>query len=223
MSSINSMAKPGNSLSDTEDKSEDIWHDVGIVKGTTCTVSSYYLTANKNGEIKTDEENVLKVDLEPGTTYKFRVAAINGCGRGQWSEISHFKTSLPGFPGAPTAIKITKSNEGACLSWDPPTLLTGNVIEYSVYLAVKSAKKRSGDGTVQSSSNQLAFIRVYCGAQNQCLVPNSSLSLAHIDTSNKPAIIFRIAARNNKGYGPATQVNWLQELAYQPPQMMNKS
>lgn len=29
-----------------------------------------------------------KLDLEPGTAYKFRVAAINTCGRGPWSEVS---------------------------------------------------------------------------------------------------------------------------------------
>lgn len=56
----------------------------------------------------------------------------------------------------------------------------------------------------------LAFVRVYCGASNQCTVLNTQLGAAHIDTTNKPAIIFRIAARNDKGYGPATQVRWLQ-------------
>lgn len=30
--------------------------------------------------------------------------------------------------------------------------------------------------------------------------------------TSKPAIIFRIAARNDKGYGPATQVRWLQGM-----------
>lgn len=29
-----------------------------------------------------------KLTLEPGTGYKFRVAAINNCGRGEWSEVS---------------------------------------------------------------------------------------------------------------------------------------
>ena len=37
------------------------------------------------------------------------------------------------------------------------------------------------------------------------------MAAAHIDTTTKPAIIFRIAARNDKGYGPATQVRWLQD------------
>lgn len=61
---------------------------------------------------------------------------------------------------------------------------------------------------------QLAFVRVFCGANNQCIVQNAQLQNAHVDCSNKPAIIFRIAARNDKGYGPATQVRWLQGKSY---------
>lgn len=53
-------------------------------------------------------------------------------------------------------------------------------------------------------------MRVYCGPNPSCLVQSASLSNAHIDYTTKPAIIFRIAARNEKGYGPATQVRWLQ-------------
>ena len=197
-------------------KKEDKWFDVGIIKGTTCTVSSFYLSnQNEAGDVDIEgDENILKkLDLKPGTAYKFRVAGINACGRGPWSEVSAFKTCMPGFPGAPSAIKISKSNDGAHLSWEPPSLSTGDIIEYSVYLAVKSAATSTGSGaskTVSSSPNQLAFVRVFCGPQAQCVVPNSNLAAAHIDTTTKPAIIFRIAARNDKGYGPATQVRWLQ-------------
>lgn len=200
-----------------ERKREANWFDVGIIKGTSCTVSSYYLP---NGDLEKSEidvegdENLCKkVDLQPGTAYKFRVAGINACGRGAWSEISAFKTCLPGFPGAPSAIKISKSTDGAHLSWEPPSTSTGDIVEYSVYLAVKSATTSAqGDTkTVSSSPSQLAFVRVFCGPSAQCVVPNSSLAAAHIDTTTKPAIIFRIAARNDKGYGPATQVRWLQD------------
>ncbi len=123
------------------------WFDVGIIKGTSCTVTSYYLP---NGDLEKseidvegDESLLRKVELQPGTAYKFRVAGINACGRGSWSEVSAFKTCLPGFPGAPSAIKVSKSGDGAHLSWEPPSTSTGDIIEYSVYLAVKSATTSS--------------------------------------------------------------------------------
>lgn len=127
----------------------------------------------------------------------------------RYFQISSFKTCLPGFPGAPSAIKISKDvKEGAHLTWEPPPAQkTKEIVEYSVYLAVKPTTKDK-----VASSPQLAFVRVYVGAANQCTVPNASLSNAHVDCSNKPAIIFRIAARNQKGYGPATQVRWLQGI-----------
>ena len=87
-------------------------------------------------------------------------------------------------------------------------MTSGKIIEYSVYLAIQSAQ--AGGETKSSTPAQLAFMRVYCGPSPSCLVQSSSLSNAHIDYTTKPAIIFRIAARNEKGYGPATQVRWLQ-------------
>lgn len=58
-------------------------------------------------------------------------------------QVSAFKTCLPGYPGAPSAIKISKSIEGAHLSWEPPPSTTGEIIEYSVYLAVRSATSQA--------------------------------------------------------------------------------
>ena len=104
-------------MSPEERKREANWFDVGIIKGTSCTVSSYYLP---NGDLEKseidvegDESLAKKLELQPGTAYKFRVAGVNACGRGAWSEISAFKTCLPGFPGAPSAIKISKSTVGS--------------------------------------------------------------------------------------------------------------
>ncbi|XP_034824054.1 host cell factor-like isoform X3 [Maniola hyperantus] len=191
---------------------EDLWYTVGFVKGTTFTVQNYI--ADPNVDISNlsldslpDFASLATTPLEHGTAYKFRIAAINSCGRGEFSEESAFKTCLPGFPGAPSAIKISKSVEGAHLSWEPPQVAAEGIFEYSVYLAV-----RSNTQPKEASKSQLAFVRVYCGKANTCVVPQSSLSAAHVDSSTKPAIIFRIAARNDKGYGPATQVRWLQDI-----------
>lgn len=232
-------------LQSEEDKKEAEWYDVAVIKGTSFTVQHYFLPGDEPLDITqfltmdVFKERV-KVALEPGTAYKFRVAAVNSCGRSTWSEVtfdltrrplcineysrsgilrflfslqvSAFKTCLPGFPGAPSAIKISKSADGAQISWEPPPSNVGPILEYSVYLAVRStALNNDGEAkTVVSNPNQLAFIRVYCGSSNSCSVNNSALNAAHVDTTTKPAIIFRIAARNDKGYGPATQVRWLQ-------------
>ncbi|XP_041035568.1 host cell factor 1b isoform X2 [Carcharodon carcharias] len=190
------------------------WVDVGVIKGTTTVVTHYHLpldgTSVRDDDSATipDHSQLKRQELQPGTAYKFRVAGINACGRGPFSEISAFKTCLPGFPGAPCAIKISKSPDGAHLTWEPPSMTSGKIIEYSVYLAIQSTQSME---LKPNSPAQLAFMRVYCGPNPSCLVQSANLSNAHIDYTTKPAIIFRIAARNEKGYGPATQVRWLQE------------
>ncbi|XP_016892183.1 host cell factor 1a isoform X2 [Cynoglossus semilaevis] len=194
-------------------KKENQWFDVGIVKVTNMVVTHFYVPADDSlgdddSGVMPDYSQMKKMELQPGTAYKFRVAGINACGRGGFSEISAFKTCLPGFPGAPCAIKISKSPDGAHLTWEPPSVTSGKIIEYSVYLAIQSNQTTEAKA---STPAQLAFMRVYCGPNPSCLVQSTSLSNAHIDYTTKPAIIFRIAARNEKGYGPATQVRWLQE------------
>merc|ERR1719383_257484 len=203
-------------------KKENQWFDVGLIKGLTTVVAHYHLP-NENmpsgDEIdiisNLDHSLMTRVELQPGTAYKFRVAAVNACGRGEWSEVSAFKTCLPGFPGAPSAIKISKvrdkSSDGAHLSWEPPQNTAGKITEYSVYLAVRNAQGAPPPSA--GGATQLAFVRVYCGPQPSCVVSSANLAAAHIDYTTKPAIIFRIAARNEKGYGPATQVRWLQDTA----------
>ncbi|XP_069572656.1 host cell factor 1-like isoform X2 [Brachyistius frenatus] len=194
---------------------ESRWFDVGIVKVTNMVVTHFYIPdddnmADDDSGVMPDYSQMRKAELQPGTAYKFRVAGINICGRGTFSEVSAFKTCLPGFPGAPCAIKISKNLDGAQLTWEPPAVTSGQITEYSVYLAIQSSQATSASG---SGPAQLAFMRVYCGRNPSCLVQASSLANAHIDYTTKPAIIFRIAARNQKGYGPATQVRWLQETS----------
>lgn len=197
----------------TTDLMEPPWFDVGVIRGTSCLVNCFYPTdSSLSPSLSTDNlpdySDLSEIKLCPGAAYKFRVAAINSYGLGEWSDVSAFKTCLPGYPGGPCQIKINRLPEGARLQWEPPTLCAERILEYSVCLAVKTANN-SG----QIAVKDLPFRRVYCGQQNYAIVDNESLKAAHIDRTSKPAVIFRIAARNEKGYGPATQVRWLQDSA----------
>ncbi|XP_054487875.1 host cell factor 2 isoform X3 [Agelaius phoeniceus] len=187
------------------------WYDVGIFKNNSAVVSQFYLlpeeTLNINSKMEgadvPDYRLLKKQDLFPGTVYRFRVAAINGCGVGPFSKISEFKTCIPGFPGAPSTVKITKSVDCIHLSWEPPASPSGNILEYSAYLAIRSTQ-------LQENPSQLVFMRIYCGLKTSCIVTAAQLSNAHVDYTSRPAIVFRISAKNERGYGPATQVRWLQ-------------
>ena len=103
---------------------------------------------------------------------------------------------------------LFQNADGAHLSWEAPSNAAGTVSEYSVYLAIRSqatnqldVKELGGVAGTNSTPVQLAFVRVYCGPQPSCTVSMATLKNAHIDYSTKPAIIFRIAAKNDKGYG----------------------
>ncbi|KAJ6222140.1 hypothetical protein RDWZM_000685 [Blomia tropicalis] len=200
----------------TESQNSEQWYDVGIFKTNHCSISEYYApkddTTDYDPERNIDLSNVptymnyTKVPLEPGTTYRIRVAAINPCGRGPWSDVfTNLKTCIPGYPPAPTSIKITKCAEGAQLSWSISNF-DDPIHEYAVYLAIRSSLPTE-------KQNSMSFFKVYNGASPSCVVSQNFLESAFIDhNNNKAAIIFRIAARNVKGYGPATQVRWLQDL-----------
>ena len=86
------------------------WYDIVISSALSYTVTEYSLSPAGADLNKADQTTValFKKQLEPGTAYKFRVSGINACGKGPWSEVSAFSTCMPGYPGAPSSIKITK-------------------------------------------------------------------------------------------------------------------
>ncbi|XP_066447535.1 host cell factor 2 [Eleutherodactylus coqui] len=187
------------------------WYDVGIFQSNSAVVTHFFLLPDSNhssthkaADVDLSDYTMLKKhDLCPGSVYRFRVAAINGRGIGLFSKISQFKTCIPGYPGAPSSVKVTKSTDCVHISWESPSSPTGNILEYSAYLAIRTS--------LPEAQNQLAFVKIYSGLETSCTVTASQLANAHVDCSSRPAVVFRISAKNEKGYGPAIQVRWLQE------------
>lgn len=199
------------------------WYDAGLFRQNEASLASFYAPRDNRGNVdyvemykdiltKThkslvfnDKSKFSKIDLEPGCSYKIRVAAVNSCGLGPWSEPHPFKTCVPGFPSAPAGVKITRNADGAHITWglaqtgcnDP-----NETVEFNVFLAMPAHK---------GANTEPAFSRVYEGSQMHCVVPSAILNEAFIDCTSKPAVLFRLCARNAKGFGPATQVRWMQE------------
>ncbi|XP_076153203.1 host cell factor 2 [Alosa pseudoharengus] len=232
---------PGSSMdhlsqtpAEEESLEEPVWFDVGVFRTLFAEVTEYYLppegeeealpppyhfTSSKEVKQWIHEcyEGREKHSLEPGVTYRFRVSAINSLGQGDFSAVSEYKTCQPGFPGAPSAVKISKVSENVHISWESPTSPSGKILEYSMYLAVRKSRGGSSSAaattTAGTASGDMAFIRIYRGTKTSCTVSPSNLSNAHIDCSARPAVVFRIAAKNEQGYGPATQIRWLQDTS----------
>ncbi|XP_058629865.1 host cell factor 2 isoform X2 [Onychostoma macrolepis] len=213
------------SLIPSQQSEDSVWFDVGVFKTLYCEVTHYFLPSEECdvastlfGQNSSDSEWELpgphcfkdreKQELASGVTYKFRVAGLNSRGLGNFSPVSEFKTCQPGFPGAPSAVKITKDKDSVHITWEPPTSPSGKITEYSMYLAVRKSR-----GNSVERPGELAFIRIYRGTKTSCTVSESQLSNAHIDCSARPAVVFRIAAKNEQGYGPATQIRWLQDAS----------
>ncbi|XP_077328248.1 host cell factor 2 isoform X3 [Lithobates pipiens] len=184
------------------------WYDVGIFQTNSAVVSHFFVLPEANqGTSGKDADApcytlLKKHGLSPGSVYRFRVAAINGYGIGSFSKICEFKTCIPGFPGAPSSVKVTKSADCVHISWETPSSPTGNILEYSAFLAIRTS--------LPEAQNQLAFMKIYSGVKTSCTVTSAQLANAHVDCSSRPAVVFRISAKNEKGYGPAIQVRWLQ-------------
>lgn len=101
----------------------------------------------------------------------------------------------------------TQVNDSVHITWEAPSTPSGRILEYSMYMAVKKSRSTSSERT-----GQMAFIRIYRGTKMSCSVSSTHMDNAHIDcsASNRPAVVFRIAAKNEQGYGPATQIRWIQ-------------
>ena len=120
--------------------------------------------------------------LANGTSYAFRIAAVNAAGRGAFTPAS--PAAIPALPaGLPTALKATRGNGTATLVWKAPSLTGGSPIT---------------DYALQSSSDAG---RTWKPIER----PASPATTATVSgLVNGTPYVFRIAAVNSVGAAPFT-------------------
>ncbi|XP_057655005.1 host cell factor-like [Diorhabda carinulata] len=138
------------------------------------------------------------MELEEGASYKFRLAAANLNGQGEWSEELLVKSRKIGLPAAPVVYDFVLTKFGACLSWETSSADDRDNVEYSLYLGVKRKKREK--------THKMKFKIVYCGHENRCFIRNAVLSGARIDTTHSPALIFRLLVKGDNGIGSVNQI-----------------
>lgn len=117
--------------------------------------------------------------LTGGTSYLFRVAAVNGSGAGGFST-SASATPLVLVPAAPTTLVATPANSSVALSWAAPTSNGGSpVIDY----------------TVQFSANGGSTWSTFAHS------PSVATSATVTGLVNGTAYTFRVAAKSAAGQG----------------------
>ena len=127
--------------------------------------------------------------LNPGTTRHYRVAAINGAGRGNWSSVAHATTDITA-PDAPSGLSAVPSGLGGSnqllLTWTRPSKDGGSSI--SGYLIEMSTNGSSGWTQVVANTRSTATNYVHIG-----LAPATTR-------------FYRVAAINAQGEGEFSNV-----------------
>ena len=120
--------------------------------------------------------------LANGTSYVFRVAAVNGVGTGSYTAQS--SAVVPSAtPGVPTSLSATAGNGQASLSWVAPASSGGSAItDYSIQYS-------SNGGTSWSTFSHTA---------------STAVSSTVTGLANGTSYVFRVAAVNGVGTGSYT-------------------
>ena len=139
--------------------------------------------------------------LQNGSSYIFRISAVNTVGTGAPSISSAQITPSSNFPSEPRNFTITRSSLSATLKWVVPIFgasFTGYVIEYSTDNA--STWSTYPSPTIEDDPD---------------VTDGKKTTLSGIQDA--PRYLFRIKAQNSYGYGPYAQEESIGSDPYEPP------
>ncbi len=119
------------------------WHGTALLTwSTSATATGYYVWVSRDGGSYTQLPYPVTGgswtagDLIPGSTYSFKLQAVNGAQLGDWSNVATVKIPLPPAPTGLTATASASTPYEARLSWNPVRGADGYYIYYGVTSAV---------------------------------------------------------------------------------------
>jgi titin len=127
--------------------------------------------------ISTDT-NLTVTGLSNGTSYVFRVAAVNAVGAGSYSDTSAAVTPRT-IPGTPSALNASYGDASATLTWSAPTSGGAAITDYVIELS-------QDNGATWNEFSHAA---------------SSATSATVAELTNGTSYVFRVAAINSEGAG----------------------
>jgi subtilisin family serine protease len=147
-------------------------------------ITGYEIAWSTNGVTWTTAESLEPADpsftvrgLRDGTTYRFRVAAVNAVGTGPWS--APIPAAPRWMPARPTALRATAGSRQVKLTWKPPATTHGSAVT---------------DYVIQRSTNGKTWTTIRDGVSTARMRIVSRLT-------NGTHYRFRVAAKNGVGVG----------------------
>ena len=128
------------------------------------SITSYTVVTQPEGKTTTVSSRLTEAEftgLTKGTTYKFKVAAVNDEGTSKYSDLSD-SVLVADPPGQPRRIVATPSNSEINVSWSAPdtdggSSITGYTVQISDRIPEVKVGARATSAVVKGLSNGVAY------------------------------------------------------------------
>jgi len=140
-----------------------------------------------------------EVPLAKASSYEVRIRGENALGSGLWTQTS-FKTVVPGLPSSPVDVDINvKDREFIHLSWNSVDAGRPDV-QFCIFIATRAVQKNAAKNVV--------WKKIWVGRECRASIARNDSNCKNMLVENGKTAQFRIAAKNSKGFGPATQIKF---------------
>ncbi|KAL5290879.1 HCFC2.2 family protein [Megaselia abdita] len=184
------------------------WLTVGFFRQDKATVNGFFSPADVmvTNEMNSDQvpyvDEMTKLELQPDTTYEFRICAMNSRGLGPWSTIFEFKT-LKNVESNTSSIDISLVPGGIHIKW---RILNFKKSTEPVTYSVQLLREHPNRG-------QPFYDEVFSGHETECSLSSTWLKSAHYEVfENKHAVFFRIQSYNQHCVLNSSEFKWFPKV-----------